>query len=253
MKKILLSSIAAAGLLGICGSHAQAQNVINAQTGTTYTVVNGDCDPNGQRVLTFNNTAAQAVTLPQAGASGLFNQGCRITINNIGTGVVTITPTTSTINGQATLTVSPGTSVSITSTATAAATGDYIYAISGASQICQAYYFTGTPAATNQAFVVANRPMVLASLTHVHSVAAGGASTMDVTHESGTTAPGAGTSVFASGSFDLNATANTPQTASLVAALATRTFTAGHRLSVKFNNTIQSSAGIVVEACFSPI
>lgn len=250
MKKLLLAATAVFGLLG---ASAQAQNVINAQTGTTYTVVNGDCDPNGQRVLTFNNTAAQAVTLPQAGASGLFNQGCRITINNIGTGVVTITPTTSTINGQATLTVSPGTSVSITSTATAAATGDYIYAISGASQICQAYYFTGTPAATNQAFVVASRPMVLASLTHVHSVAAGGASTMDVTHESGTTAPGAGTSVFASGSFDLNATANTPQTASLVAALATRTFTAGHRLSVKFNNTIQSSAGIVVEACFSPI
>ena len=76
---------------------------------------------------------------------------------------------------------------------------------------------------------------------------------LDVTHESGTTAPGAGTSVFASGSFDLNATANTPQTASLVATLATRTFTAGHRLSVKYNNTIQSTAGVVVQACFSPI
>jgi len=249
MKKALLSAVA---LFGLWGTAAQAQ-IINAQTGTTYTVVNGDCDPDGKRVLTFSNTATVAVTLPQAGASGLFNQGCRITMNNIGTGVVTVTPTTSTVNGQTTLTLAPGTSVSIASTATAAGTGDYIYAIAGGSQICQAYFFTGTPAATNQAFVLAGRPMVLTSLTQVHSVAAGGASTMDVTHESGTSAPGAGTSVFASGSFDLNATANTPQTASLAASLATRTFTAGHRLSVKYNNTIQSTAGVVVEACFSPI
>ena len=32
-----------------------------------------------------------------------------------------------------------------------------------------------------------------------------------------------------------------------------RTLAAGNRLSVKFNNAIQSSAGVVVEACFSPI
>lgn len=250
MKNALIAALA---VLALWGGNAHAQAVINAQTGTTYTMVNGDCDPDGKRVVTFSNASAVAVTLPQAGASGLFNQGCRMTLNNIGQSVVTITPTTSTINGQTTMTVQPGTSVVVTSTATTAATGDYIYAVAGGSQICQAYYFTGTPAATNQAFVLANRPMVLASLTEVHGVAAGGASTMDITKESGTTAPGSGTSVFQTGSFDLNATANTPQTASISTTLATRTLAAGNRLSVKFNNTIQSSAGIVVEACFSPI
>jgi hypothetical protein len=69
---------------------------VNAQTGVSYTVVVGDY---GQ-LITFNNVGAVAVTLPQAtGSFSTFNTYVR----NLGAGAVTITPTVSTIDGNATL------------------------------------------------------------------------------------------------------------------------------------------------------
>ena len=93
----------------IVGSRA-----VNAQTGTTYTVLDGDCG----KLVTTSNASAIAITLPQAGASSQFVAGWSAIIANIGAGTATITPTTSTINGaaslalatnQATLIVSDGT------------------------------------------------------------------------------------------------------------------------------------------------
>lgn len=78
----------------IVGSRA-----VNAQTGTTYTVLDGDCG----KLVTTSNAASIAVTLPQAGASSQFVAGWSAIISNIGAGTNTITPTTSTINGAATL------------------------------------------------------------------------------------------------------------------------------------------------------
>lgn len=106
------------------------------------------------------------------------------------------------------------------------------------------YYFTGTPAATNQVFFVAPFACKILAIAQVHSVAAGGVSTLTVTKDTGTDAPAAGTAVQ-SGSFNLNATANTVQTATLASA-ATIALAAGNRLAVKFANTIQSTAGLVV-------
>jgi hypothetical protein len=51
----------------------------------------------------YNNAGGVAVTLPQAGAGGNFISGWTTHIRNVGAGTVTITPTTSTINGAATL------------------------------------------------------------------------------------------------------------------------------------------------------
>lgn len=68
---------------------------INAQTGTTYTVQNSDCG----KLITYSNGSAVAVTLPQAGAASSFLNGCKIWHMNLGVGNVTITPTTSTIDG----------------------------------------------------------------------------------------------------------------------------------------------------------
>jgi hypothetical protein len=118
----------------------------------------------------------------------------------------------------------------------------------GTNNFSATYYFTGTPAATAQAFFVAPFACTLQNVSEVHGVAAGGTSTLKVTHETGTTAPGSGTDVL-SADFNLNATANTPQNATLVA--AQKPFVAGDRLSVNFVNAIQSSAGIVVTAMFS--
>jgi hypothetical protein len=529
MKRILLASVLALGFL-TPAAHAQ---MVNAQTGTTYTVANRDCDPQGRALLTFNNSGSVAVTLPQAGTGGQFASGCIINVENLGSGTVTITPTTSTINGATTQaigqngggqifndgtnyifqsglsnaasgaaslasitgTASPfpitglgaatggalnlvggasstsataggnvnvtagaggatgaggqvviagaagqstaaGGAVSLTGGAsgpgatgnggaatvaggaatstngtggqvndtggvgtgtgnggavvdtggaggatsgvggayTAAAgagggtgaggvasvtggasgagatgnggvgrvqggaaastngTGGAVQAIGGAGTgtgaggavtitsgaggttgsggavnisagaatgaagaavtisagagnggtaaggninlvpgaavstgtpgnlqvngnadlIYGVYYFTGTPAATNQVFFVANRSMLINSCSEIHSTAAGGASTLTVTHDTSTNTPGSGTTVQ-TGNFNLNATANTIQNATLSGTVATLKLAAGDRLAVVFANAIQSSAGVVVSCGMTPI
>ena len=120
---------AAALLFGPSVAFAQA---VNAQTGTTYTVLNTDCDPAAKKLITFNNAAAVAVTLPQAGGALGFVGGCVITAVNIGLGTVTITPGTSTINGGTSLTLLPYSGVSIYNDSTPAAAGNY-FAQSGGS------------------------------------------------------------------------------------------------------------------------
>ena len=67
---------------------------INAQTGTTYTVVVGDRG----KLVTLSNASAVAVTLPQATGAG-FKSGFYVFFKNKGAGTVTITPTTSAIDG----------------------------------------------------------------------------------------------------------------------------------------------------------
>ena len=71
--------------------------VVNAQVGTTYTVLSTDA----AKLVTFSNAASIAVTLPQA--TGSFAGGFAFAVQNLGAGTVTITPTTSTINAAATL------------------------------------------------------------------------------------------------------------------------------------------------------
>ncbi len=76
---------------------------VNAQTGTTYTVLATDRTSE----LTFNNASAIAITLPQAGSTG-FASKFAFVAKNIGAGAATITPTTSTINGNSTLVLQQG-------------------------------------------------------------------------------------------------------------------------------------------------
>lgn len=70
---------------------------------TTYTVLLTDIG----KTLTNASSTAVAVTLPQAGTTG-FEAGKSFGEINQGTGVVTITPTTSTINGNATTVLNQG-------------------------------------------------------------------------------------------------------------------------------------------------
>jgi hypothetical protein len=72
-------------------------HVVNAQTGTSYTVLATDF----RKLVTHTNGASIAVTLPQASAT--FPAGWFYFTQNRGAGAVTITPTTSTIDGAATL------------------------------------------------------------------------------------------------------------------------------------------------------
>lgn len=71
--------------------------IINAQTTTTpYPIATTDID----KLVTHNKTTAVAVTLSQAGSTG-FESGKSFCDMNLGSGIVTITPATSTINGLA--------------------------------------------------------------------------------------------------------------------------------------------------------
>lgn len=115
------------------------------------------------------------------------------------------------------------------------------------------YYFTGAPAATDQAFFVATRAYLVIGISEVHSVAAGGASVLQVVKDTGTTAPGAGTDLLIGTGFDLNGTANTVQVGALATSTAALTLAAGDRLSVDYANTIQSSAGVVVTVALQPL
>lgn len=87
--------------------------VINAQTGTSYTILSGDMG----KTVTTSNGSAVAVTLPQAGTTG-FGAGVSYSLINLGAGTATVTPTTSTINGSSTLALTTGQSAYIISDGT---------------------------------------------------------------------------------------------------------------------------------------
>ena len=89
----------------------------NAQTGTSYAIVDGD----RAKLITAVNAAAQAYSIAQAGAASAFQTGWYVDLKNNSTnvaGIVTITPTTSTINGASTLVLQPGQSARIVSDGT---------------------------------------------------------------------------------------------------------------------------------------
>jgi hypothetical protein len=118
---------------------------------------------------------------------------------------------------------------------------------------CPSFFTIGAPAAaTDTVFFVATRAYRVISISEVHAVAAGGTSTLQVTKDTSTNAPGAGSDLLQA-AFDLNATANTVQNGTLVATLATITLAAGDRLAVDFADAIQSSEGITVTVCLAPL
>ncbi len=86
---------------------------INAQSSTTYTVLSSDQG----KLVTTSNAGSIAITLPQAGTTG-FLTGWSTTLENIGAGTATITPTTSTIDGAATAVLSTNSGAAIFSDGT---------------------------------------------------------------------------------------------------------------------------------------
>lgn len=109
-----------AGLTSGAGLETTTDNIlqlsqdINAQTGTTYTYVDGD----RAKQVTHANVNAIAGTLPQAGTSSAFLNEWFTYVTNVAKGLLTITPTTSTINGNATLVLAKGMTARIISDGT---------------------------------------------------------------------------------------------------------------------------------------
>lgn len=90
-------NLASNNVTGILPSSA-TEHTVNAQTGTTYTMLDGDRG----KLVTHSNAAATAYTLPSAAGAG-FDSGWYVDVENRGAGTVTITPTTSTVDGAASL------------------------------------------------------------------------------------------------------------------------------------------------------
>lgn len=95
---------------------------VNPQSGATYTYTDADRG----YLVRRTNAGAMTDTLPQAGAGSVFVTGWFIDVRSTSTGTVTITPTTSTIDGAATLTLPPGRGVRIISDGTNYFTGPQI-------------------------------------------------------------------------------------------------------------------------------
>jgi hypothetical protein len=101
--------------------------------------------------------------------------------------------------------------------------------------------------ATDRAIFLATHPYDVRAVDCVFSVAAGGASALQVTKDVTTDAPGAGTDMLSNNTntgFDLNATANTVQNGTLKTTAGLRKLNSGDRLSIDFANTMQSTAGL---------
>lgn len=108
------------------------------------------------------------------------------------------------------------------------------------------------------AFYIANRPMQVVAIRQVHSVAGTHASAVNlqITKETTTGAPGAGTDLLTNNTnagFNLKATANTVQVGTLNATEANLQLAAGDRLSADFAGTLTDLAGVVVTVTLKPI
>lgn len=80
----------------------------------------------------------------------------------------------------------------------------------------------------------------------IQAVAAGGTSTAQLEKESGTTAPGGGSTTLLNTAWDLNATANTVVVADPVTVKATLLIVGADRISIDFANTEQSTVGVAL-------
>lgn len=105
------AAVTTSGCFNVTSTVASVNAPINAQTGTTYTILTTDAC----KLVTFSNAASIAVTLPVATTSG-FGANFSFDVQNIGVGLVTIT--TSTINGATTLTIATNRGCTITSDGT---------------------------------------------------------------------------------------------------------------------------------------
>src|SRR5215831_12534262 len=87
---------------------------VDARTTTTEAINDSD----RAKIITFSNSGATAVSIAQAGAASAFQSGWVTWARNINTGVVTITPTTSTIDASSTYTLRRGDFITIISDGT---------------------------------------------------------------------------------------------------------------------------------------
>ena len=93
---------------------------------------------------------------------------------------------------------------------------------------------------------IADRPYQVVSVQEIHAVAStGGATTLDITKDTGTGAPASGSSVLNGSTFNLAATANTLQTINSVNSGVSQ-LAVGDRLALKLSGTPTSMTNVTV-------
>jgi hypothetical protein len=103
----------------------------------------------------------------------------------------------------------------------------------------------------DQTFFIANFPCQVTGISYVHATAGTDASAVNVqlSKDTGTQAPGAGTDLLTNNTnagFDCKGTANTVQTGALIATVATLQLAVGDRLALDFAGTVTTLAGVSV-------
>lgn len=110
----------------------------------------------------------------------------------------------------------------------------------------------------DQCFFIADRAYQITRIDYVHATAGNdaGAVNLQVTKDTATDAPGAGTYLLTNNTnagFNCKATANTVQNGTLTATTASLQLAAGNRLSVDFAGTVTTLAGAQVTVTLKPI
>lgn len=131
------------------------------------------------------------------------------------------------------------------------------YAVSGSGAGSDAwstqYLQTAAGAVGTVCFGIAPVACTLNKIEVSWGVAAGAASTLDITKDPSLTAAGAGTSVLAA-PFDANTTADTSASIALAASGVTLAFAAGDKISIKVaTGTATATAKLIVNAYFIKI
>lgn len=89
-------------------------SAVRSTTTTSEPILNSDQN----KLVTFSNASAVAATIAQAGSGGNFASGWAVSLKNLGAGTVTVTPTTSTVDGAASFTLTTGQGVDLYSDGT---------------------------------------------------------------------------------------------------------------------------------------
>lgn len=103
----------------------------------------------------------------------------------------------------------------------------------------------------DETFFIANRPFKVRSVSAVFSVTNGAALTVQLSKDTGTNAPGAGTDLLTT-ALDLNTTANTVLTGVLVGTAGVTSLATGNRLAVDFSAAGTNIVGFVLTVCMAP-
>ena len=217
--------------------HAVAATTAGTVTGAIYKCTGTQTPAGGSTTMVG--------TFDMKGAANTLQTATLLAINNDGTPnagiVLSAGDRLSFVASTATLTSLAGVQVTVTLSP-------------GFKSVLAPYYVkTNGRLAAAQSIFVANRPMTVVAAYACWSTAGTVNATIDVTKDTVTTVPGAGTSIGATAnSIDATGTVNTVNSLTLTATAATLKLAAGDRLSVVLGGTLTTLAGVVVYVVLAP-